>query len=308
MKALILFLVLIPGLVGQAQEKVYAVPSLNLLNINPSFAGSSGGLRLQAAGSGIDMSNVGPGTYTLYNGYFSADTYLNKIKGGLGLSYNISNGPQNTFNQNVSAVYAQHIGFFKNELKLVPSVKVDYYNNYFYWTNYWGVASPPVNYYYGRAGAGLLLSYRGLYAGFYGASAFVYSNNVKGTSAYAKSLIRTYVSQNVKIGEAFGFNLSALFGNYYYVNYWPPVQSFQLALDIKIFKHFTIGAGFMEDHNYFMSAGFKNKYVNTRLVYIPTNRLKNHDGGIYMNEVQVAASTTLCKKERAVTPRDFETW
>ena len=81
MKALILFLVLIPARLGGHGKKVYAVPSLNLLNGNPSFAGSSGGLRLQAAGSGIDMSNVGPGTYTLYNGYFSADTYLNKIKG-----------------------------------------------------------------------------------------------------------------------------------------------------------------------------------------------------------------------------------
>ena len=62
----------------------------------------------------------------------------------------------------------------------------------------------------------------------------------------------------------------------------------------------------MEDHNYFMSAGFKNKYVNTRLVYIPITGWKT------MTEAFTWTSTGCGKqayyvKKKGRLPARFET-
>lgn len=95
-----------------------------LLLMNPSFAGSNGGLRVQSTLA--QQSNYVRSTFN------SFDTYLSKIKAGLSVSIqtdNVIDGHLKwiTKQSYLNLIYAQHFSTFKNRLKIIPSVQVSYY-------------------------------------------------------------------------------------------------------------------------------------------------------------------------------------
>ena len=107
-----------------AQDPIFYNTNSSLLFLNPSYAGSNGGFRLQN-----NYRNQWPnlsGNYITYG--TSADCYLKKIKGGIGLSILHDDQARGTLkNTNYNFIYAQHLKI-NDKLLIIPSVEFSYIN------------------------------------------------------------------------------------------------------------------------------------------------------------------------------------
>jgi hypothetical protein len=98
-------------------------PNQSLIFLNPSFAGSSGGLRLQSQLESYSLEEVNSGT--------SVDYYISKIKGAPAFIFQDSYGSNywsNTLSNQTRLVgisYAQHLSPIEN-LKIIPSAQLIY--------------------------------------------------------------------------------------------------------------------------------------------------------------------------------------
>ncbi|MDI1354100.1 MAG: PorP/SprF family type IX secretion system membrane protein [bacterium] len=110
-------------LVSFAQDPILLNNNQSLVYFNPSFAGSNGGIRNQ-----FSYRNQWPEYHTNYVTYVNSfDAYIRPIKAGLAFTYvndNVWHGDLITSLYNLS--YAQHLNFFNDKLKIIPSVQFSY--------------------------------------------------------------------------------------------------------------------------------------------------------------------------------------
>lgn len=106
----------------RAQDFYFVNPNQSLVYLNPSFAGSNGGIRAQ-----LNYRNENPALSGRYETYGAAiDAYIKPLKGGLALSVISDDCAQGTLKSRyASLAYAQRIKLGSN-LELVPSVQVTY--------------------------------------------------------------------------------------------------------------------------------------------------------------------------------------
>ncbi len=124
------------GSVLKAQDVFYNQFNVSLLNLNPAFAGSSGGLRTSALYR-IQYPKIAGGSHFEH---FSADMYLNKIHGGIGLVHDWSLSSRNTFStSSLGLIYAQQIKLRDSVVTLIPAVQFSRVTQVIDWTGLsWG--------------------------------------------------------------------------------------------------------------------------------------------------------------------------
>jgi type IX secretion system PorP/SprF family membrane protein len=105
-----------------AQDPFFINQNQSLLQLNPSFAGSNGGLRAQ-----LGYRNQWPSLSANFVTYHAAlDGYFSPAKGGIALSVMNDDVAHSTLKTAFAAfTYAQHIKLYEN-VELIPSVQAGY--------------------------------------------------------------------------------------------------------------------------------------------------------------------------------------
>lgn len=125
MKSILLFAFAFASSFCIAQDVSSFLPMNNLLDINPSFAGSNGGFRVQ--GNYINIWPSLSGRYT--SSILIADMSVNKGKSGISIYANRTNSNHGAFlSNNIGAGYAHRFSVKNGDIFLVPSAQVGVVN------------------------------------------------------------------------------------------------------------------------------------------------------------------------------------
>jgi type IX secretion system PorP/SprF family membrane protein len=126
MKSQLVIASLFAACVASAQDIASFLPMNNLLDVNPSFAGSNGGARIQANYVNIWPSLSGR---RLYNSVV-ADISVNHGKSGIALYANRTNYTHGVqINNNLGVGYAHRFSVKNGDVKIVPSAQVGFVNS-----------------------------------------------------------------------------------------------------------------------------------------------------------------------------------
>lgn len=107
----------------KSQDAVFLNSNQSLTTLNPSFAGSNGGIRYQSAFR-KQWPNLS-GTYVTFQNNF--DAYIKPIRGGVFVGYmrdDQANGILITDKFDIG--YAQYLSFYEGNLKIIPSFQASY--------------------------------------------------------------------------------------------------------------------------------------------------------------------------------------
>ena len=125
MKHLILTASIFAVGLASAQDITSFLPMNNLLDINPSFAGSNGGFRLQANYVNIWPSLSGRNKGTM----LAADMSVNKGKSGIAIYANRADYSQGVqLNNNLGLGYSHRFSVSNGSIKIVPSLQIGVVN------------------------------------------------------------------------------------------------------------------------------------------------------------------------------------
>jgi hypothetical protein len=217
-----------------------------LLYTNPSFAGTSGGLRFQYCATNIE----GRSPIMFDNNHprlFAADGYVKQLKTGFGFSF--FNYGFGTAGLQLTA--APHIKLNANS-KLIPSLQVGL----------------PYDRYYSQGtlitlGPGLLYNYKRFYAGAYAAPLVL----GKSTYVMTEQIINTHTSYNFLMPDK---HLLNLFVKYGYSRY---SQAAQMEFNSVVFKYVQAGAGYIF---YQQRSLLSSYYLNRSAVYFNAGYRNNY--------------------------------
>ena len=296
---------------GFSQDPLFTNTSQSLVYLNPSFAGSNGGIRNQ-----FSYRNQWPnlsGTFFTYLNSF--DGYIKPIKGGVSFSAMMDDQAHGTLiTSGLSIAYAQHIYLFDDKLKIIPSIQGSYFRvsldktklNFgdpinsrrgFVWSQPTQAPSQTKNYF--DFSSGLLANYKNFYLG---TSVFHINQPDEGLLGTSKLPYRLSInsSYNLHLSEK---TLINFFVNYQKQQYF---EYLNLSINALLFKHFILGAGFKSYYsatNIIM--GYRNNFYVVSLGYdISLSDLSGNTAGSW----EFMASFNLRNKEQRKTITDFERW
>lgn len=296
---------------GFSQDLLFTNTSQSLVYLNPSFAGSNGGIRNQ-----FSYRNQWPnlsGTYITHLNSF--DAYIKPIKGGVSFSAMMDDQARGTLKTSgLGIAYAQHLSFFEGKLKIIPSLQATYFrlsldkkklnfgdpvNARFaqFWTNSFVVVSQSKSNF--DFSSGILANYKNLY---FGTSVFHINQPDQGLLGTSKLPYRLSIhsSYNLHLSEKTLIN--------FFVNYQKQ-QCFEylnLSINALLFKHLIIGSGFKSNYSAAnFNAGYRNNYFVLSYSYdIDISKLSGNTAGSW----EFMASFNLRNKEQRKTLTDFERW
>jgi type IX secretion system PorP/SprF family membrane protein len=125
--------------VMQAQDPIFLNSNQSLLATNPSYAGSNGGVRNQLSYRN-QFPRMAGNFITLQNSF---DTYVRKLKGGVGVTFMHDDIGGGAFRTNVlSLAYARHFTLC-GHMKLIPSLQVSYGEKQINFLSVSPAANPP---------------------------------------------------------------------------------------------------------------------------------------------------------------------
>ncbi len=292
----IIFLVLIFCNESFAQSPIFLNPNQSLVALNPSFAGSNGFVRNQ-----LSFRSFAYGSTALNN---SADIFLRPLQGGLALSYTRGDLLGGFIQMNTgNFVYAQHLSFMEENLKVVPSVQVTYgYSS----SNWWGPAIQPLpqvstGAYY-DSGAGLLVNYKkDLYLG----ASVLHLNEPmvfedRGGWPFSYVLHRTF-----QFHGAYTFHLSdrTLLQAFARHVVQREYRLTQLSANMIIREHLIAGAGYLSGDVAQVNAGYRANLFSIVLGYdLSFSKLAGNTSGSW----ELHASFNLRNKENRRSLTGFE--
>ncbi|PBQ31983.1 hypothetical protein CNR22_09440 [Sphingobacteriaceae bacterium] len=206
------------------------IPYQALLNVNPSFAGTNGGVRNQAF-----AELPSKGGYRMYNFSNAFDCYLPSLKSGIGLLYNYQSMGDVLRIQNATLIYSRH---FKvgEKLKIVPSLQGGVLRREI---NYTWMYSPQrgwqseQNY---AIGYGVLVNYKNFYAGFNSSSIDYLPATGANSSRFFYFKHSFHASYNLNLTENFHVNFSGQLSSE------PARSNALISANFLVYKHFIMGA------------------------------------------------------------------
>lgn len=284
------------------------IPYQTLLNLNPSFAGSNGLIRNQAAGKTgftspfmrrFDAWMWRPQRYySFYNGF---DAYLQSTGGSVGVSFNYYEIFGSMLNRDINLIYAQPIPLKNQNLKIVPSLQLGYLYR----------ERQPVRDMFGTpqtsslvtksdmdVSAGLLVSLHGFYAGFslfhlYQPEIDFFGNRKLGRRACFYTSYNLHATEKVLINFSWNCHVQA-----------KQLQLLQLSSNIVLKKHLLFGWTLSSNGTPYANLGYKSYYFTAAFNY-DLEGFGAFDG---LNNWSVALSINLRNKENRKKLTDFETW
>lgn len=279
-----------------AQDQIFLNPNQALVSLNPSFAGSNGGIRNQSTFSNYKYSNFSYSSF--YNGF---DAYVKKLDAGIALSYlgNFFSGNLSR-QQQLSVSYAQHFSITNSALKITPSLQVNYINSYANMDYYnWG--QPPLAFVSVRqsvgVSSGVLLNYKGFYAG---ASVFNINRPDVGNFGSSKLPLRYsfHASYNMVVSENLLLNIVTR------LNFQQYYQMGQIGFSALAYKHLVMSLNYSTGEIAFANVGYRHKYFAVTAGFaFSVSRLAPNS-----KYLEFGLSYTLRNKEQRKTLTDFEKW
>lgn len=269
------------------------VPYQSLLNANPAFAGSNGGVRNQAF-----AELPAKGGYRMFNFNNAFDCYLPSLKSGIGLVYNYDKWGDIIRNQNATLIYTRH---FKvgEKLKIIPSVQGGFIRREVNYTWTYGPLSgwqTEQNY---SIGYGVLVNYKNIYAGFNSSSVDYRPVSGRNSTSFFYFKHKFHASYNLNINENFHVNF---FGQ---LSSGPTNSNAIISANILFYKHFILGVTRSTDVVGY-NAGFRTDFFTAQVSYkdysrslVPDNRAEYW---------QLMLSFNLRNKELRHAVTNFETW
>jgi type IX secretion system PorP/SprF family membrane protein len=285
-------------LVSQAvlsQDPQFINTNGSLLSLNPSFAGSNGGVRVQ-----YSLQNQGPqSSRRLLYQNLNTDFYLKALKAGIGISGYGDDEAHGTFKYwGLALTYAQHIKLGEN-LKFIPSLRVGAYRSSldlsaltfgdpmtprtgFVWND--PSVIPVTRKEYVDWSSGFLFEAR---ENFYLGAYFFHLNRPDvGLLGQSRLPVRTIVNASY----SFNFNnkqllqLSARFSREYNFN------NLNLSANTVLFNHLIAGAGISNFDTPYLIAGARGEYCNIFLSYGQTaSKLAGSSQVVYELHIAVNA-------------------
>lgn len=283
-----------------AQDPLFTNTPQSLLHLNPSFAGSNGGLRYQAIYK--DQWVHSNGRYMTF--YTGADAYIRKVRGGIGLSYMHDDQAGGTINTDrIDLSYAQHLSFLDQKLKIMPSVQVSYFQKTLDQSKltFGNMIDPRRGYVWGPApytryitrrnidfSAGLVVNYQHFYIG---GAVYHIGQPDEGLSGPSKlpARLSLFTSYNLSIGG------QVLLHAIYRFEKQQNVHNHCVSINALFFKHLIVETGLAAIGPH-VSLGFRQHYFTILGSYIA--------GDSY----EVALSFNLRNKEERKVVTDFERW
>lgn len=304
-KTILLGILILSFTISNAQDPSFYNSNQSLIYLNPSFAGSNGGIRNQAS-----YRNQWPQTSYNFSTYLNTvDLYIKAIRGGLAVSAmhdDVYSGLLKT--TKISLSYAQYLGLLKGTLKVIPSVQFSYakrtadYGSLSFddpRTSQWGITEPNSSKQYFDFGAGLLVNYKNkLFIG----TSFFHINQPDGGLLWTYKLpvnFNFHASYNFKLSEK--SCLQALYRTNSQSMFWTN----RLGLNLVSFNHLITGIGLVNWEEPVLSAGYRNNYFNLLIGYDFTlSKLAGNTAGNW----ELHASFNLRNKEQRKQLTSFESW
>ncbi|MBX3165207.1 MAG: PorP/SprF family type IX secretion system membrane protein [Bacteroidetes bacterium] len=283
-----------------AQDVAFANTNQSLLNTNPSFAGSNGGLRVQTNYQN-KWPNISAG-HTSVSYYASADAYVKKIKGAFALNYGTHNEAKGLLtSQNIGLTYAQHFKV-NDKLKIIPSLRIAYLQRRLEGTYmlpgwYPHIVTNPKKQALDFS-SGLLFQYKTFYGG---VSAFHVNQPDEGLLNHSKLPVRlnVHASYNFILSEKM---LVQVGGNF---TSQQKFQSLQLQTNAVFFKHFICGLNFINADYFGGVLGYRHDYFSATVNYFASvSRLAGNTAGSW----ELALSYNLRDKDNRKKLTAFEAW
>lgn len=293
----------------KAQDPVFSNSNQSLVTLNPSFAGTNGGIRYQSAfrNQWYNLSD----TYLTFQNNF--DAYIKPIRGGLSIGYMRDNQARGILiTDKIDIGYAQYLSFYKGNLKIIPSFQLSYlhlsidksklYFGYmidprrgYTWYNNQEIPSQKSSI---ILNSGLLINYKHLYLG-----ASIFNINQPDVGFTGKSnlpyRLSLHTSYNLIINDKHIIQPTVRLenqGNF---------TLLQLSLNNVFFNHFIIGAGFQNANAILINFGYRHNYFSISAGYdFVYSRLRYNTAGSY----EVMASFNLRNKDNRKLLTDFEKW
>lgn len=259
-----------------AQDGQFLNVNQDLLNVNPSFAGSNGGIRNQFSFRS-QLARGFPGMPKDFSN--NLDVYINGIRAGVGVTgMNQTFGPLST--SGLGVIYAQHFSLNQGRSKLIPSIQAVYIKRTIDVGWLVPVTGEPIEttHKYVKINSGLLFSHEDRL--FIGVSAF-HINRPNGM--FPSYLL--YASYNFRFGKNSVLqvmsNLTYRLGG---------IESFQSGANILLAKWLMFGGGYESDKALYVQGGYRASTFVISLCYYKTYRLSNM--------VELQTSINLRNKER----------
>lgn len=293
-----------------SQDPLFFNAQQSLVYLNPSFAGTNGGLRNQFAYR-AQWPNLSRMLLTYQNSF---DAYLPKIKAGIFVSALHDDQAHGTLTTDVLSLgYAQHLSFLDGALKIIPSVQASYFkltldktklnfgdpiNARFsqYWTSFFG---PPIqsksNF---DLNSGLLINYKNFY---FGTSCFHINQPDQGLLGVSKLPYRLslHSSYNLHASEK---TVLHFFARYERQNKF---DCMYLNVNALLFKHLILGTGYTSANGINLRGGYRNNFYVLSLGYdVSISKLSGNTASSW----DLQASFNLRNKEQRKTLTDFEKW
>lgn len=303
-----------------AQDPAFLNSSQSLVNLNPSFAGSNGGIRNQLTyfNQWANDSRYGKAYATTLNTF---DAYIKPLKGGIAVSaINDMAGSGRLKMSGLSLAYAQHLSFSDGNLKIIPSVQVGYSQKILdinrgltfgdlidprmltVWDN--NAIMPSQKKSYADVSAGLLVNYK---KNFYAGVSVFHINQpdagLLGTSRLPARIV-AHASYNLHVSENTLFNFLVKYSaqKIFSVS--------QAEANAVFFKHLLVGIGYMSNpytysNDGLINLGFRGNFMSATL---------SGSKGIIKKSTYTAASYALNlsfnlrNKEQRKQLTSFESW
>lgn len=292
-----------------SQDAIFLNSNQSLIYMNPSFAGSNGGVRNQFSYRN-QWPQLSGNMQTFLN---TADVYLKPIKAGIAVSVFQDNVLKGVLKTNaLSLSYAQYLSFGKGDLKIIPSFKVTYGERTLdiaglsfgdaidpRYGIVWSSSSivPVSKRTYFDLSSGLLVNYKNkLYLG----TSMLHMNQPDGGLLGSYKIpyaINVHASYTSFISEKSSLQFFYLFNRQ---------QTFitqRIAVNMINFKHLITGASLVIYDSFVINAGYRNNYFSVLLGYDFTiNKLAGNVPGSW----EAHASFNLRNKEKRKTLTSFE--
>jgi type IX secretion system PorP/SprF family membrane protein len=300
----ILLLVFLP-LISMGQDADFLNTNQSLISLNPSFAGSSGGLRDQ-----LSYTDDRSGYYRFATLQNTMDFYVKPLKAGIGLSLVLDDAYMITTGL-VQLSYAQHLQIGA-KTRLSPAVSISYGQRNpnegkflvnedvdarfsFVW-NQQPVMPLPKRYL--DAATSILLTHDNLYS--VGAAVFHITQPDIGVSGTRPLPARLLIHGSYTL--EFDRHLLQFMG---LTQFQGRYSLQQLSVQSVLFKHFLFGTGFNTDEMLSVNAGYRNNLFSIVAGYGSTFRkLLGSVGSAW----EVHSAISIKKKELRNPSVSFENW
>ncbi|MBA3681833.1 MAG: PorP/SprF family type IX secretion system membrane protein [Bacteroidetes bacterium] len=293
-----------------AQDPLFTNTSQSLVYLNPSFAGSNGFLRAQ-----YTYRNQWPelsGNYVTH--YGAADAYIKPIKAGISFMHTYDDQGRGTLKTRAfSLIYAQHLSFMDNKLKITPSVKFTYFTKRldktkvsfgdqidprrgFVWNTQEAVPSQSRRNF--DIGSGLLVNYNHFY---FGTSVFHINQPDEGLlgSSILPFRLSVHSSYNLHLSEK---TLIHFFARY---EQQQKFYMYQFNVNALLFKHLIVGAGYLYAKTANTNIGFRHNYFTAQINYGFTRAIVSSSTA---STWEFMLSINIRNKENRKALTDFEKW